>query len=237
MDTFFGSTASTGIDSVTSSPCYFEIDKKAYDYAAFVPLKYAQNLIQKTLQPEDSIWGSQVLNYFLLQTKPGLQSSARHMIHRRTVAQMIIKDQEIYKLQQISGLNQRLGLIITMIILLLGTFSVAGVMIAKSESTEQQIAILRALGYSKKYISQSLAYEALIIGGCSVFVGMILDAVFFPIVQKSLEHHLPHQALTASSLFHSYPVWMAAMIAAQFSLLIPIYKIYRMDVHFALRKI
>jgi putative ABC transport system permease protein len=116
---------------------------------------------------------------------------------------------------------------------MMAALSLASVLIARFEGLSLQIAVLRAIGYSRGELSSWLLLEGLLLGAFACTMGAIIDAAVFPFLRAAFASALPFQ--TPSSILESAPIWAAALAATVLSVAIPIIRAYRQDVHNALR--
>lgn len=182
-----------------------------------------------------SIWGPQVLQYFLIYLKPNGFAPLRDLINKRTVGQAILVEQEKEKLKDLIGAGSTLGFFVTVLIILLASLSVSAMLVTRFESMNLQLAVLRALGYTKKEISSWLLWEAFWLGLLGCVVGIILDLSFFPIIRNLLGEALPNSDVMTSLILESYPIWLVAMLAIMLSVSVPLIRLYRQNIHDALR--
>ena len=128
-------------------------------------------------------------------------------------------------------------MIMTIIILLLGAFTVTAMMITRFESMTVQLAVLRALGYSKLQMTGVLTWEALLLGGSACVVGAVIDALLFPWIRELLGSNLPSVDIVSISIWQSSPIWLAAIVGTLLSVLIPLWRLYRQNLHLSLRNL
>ena len=207
-------------------------------YANFKDGQEIIGLWQRQQSPslqEASIWKSNVLNYFLVYLKPGGMEKLSNVINKRTVAQVVQVQDEVEKLHQLTGTGRKLGVFMTGLILMLSWLAVAAMMITRFDAMQMQIAVLRALGYSRHALRNWLIWEGLILGVGASLIGALFDAVVFPWVRGELGPSLPAESIVASSLLNSAPIWICTVIATVFAVFMPLAMIYRKDVHRSLK--
>lgn len=183
-----------------------------------------------------SIWGPQVLHYFLIYLKPHGMRPLEELINRRTVAQVIDIREQKNHLQELTGLGKSLGLFITAFVLALGALAVCSVLVTRFEGMSAQLAVLRALGYTRKEISRWLLWEGFLLGLAGVVLGAFLDALLFPGLRSLLGTALPPAELVSSSIFESAGIWGMALLATLLAVIAPAIKMNRQDPHNALRE-
>lgn len=213
----------------------FESTHSTWDRLMFTDLVTAQNAMKNLNMNEASIWGSGVLNYFLVYLNPQGFDSLANLVNNRTVGQAIDVPVEIKKLNELVGAGQELGIFVTVLILVLGGLSMAAMLITRFEAMSLQLAVLRAMGYRKSAIGGWLLWEGFLLGVVAVFFGMVMDAAGFPALRLMLGTSLPGPDIVASSIFESAPVWITAIAATTASVFVPLYRVYHQDVHFSLR--
>jgi putative ABC transport system permease protein len=182
-------------------------------------------------------WGGKVLHFMLVYLKPGGFTPLQNLVNQRTVAQSISVSSGFEKLSELTGAGRELGLFVAIIILILGFSSVASMMMGRFDSTNVQLAVLRALGYSKKELAQVLIYEALYLALIACLLGACLDAATFPWLRELLGGNLPPEDIIPMSLWRSWPVWTAALCGNILAVLYPIWRISKQNIHMSLRNL
>lgn len=210
---------------------------KAWDRGIFGNLASAEKTFAAHPQVNRTPWKEKLLHYFLIYVQPGQMENVRTLVNQRTVAQMVSVRDEIKQLEELTGTQETLATFITLIIVFLGALSVCTMMITRFESMGQQLAILRAIGYSKRELTGLLFWEAALIGACSCLLGAILDFSFFPWVRAMLGSTLPGPDIVAMPVWNSWPIWIVAFAASLASLVIPMLRLYRQNIHQALRNL
>ena len=222
-----------------SSPLPFKVvgilapTEGAWDRGIYATLSTARQVLAKADLGEASIWSADVLNYFLIYFDLKGFESLSSLVNRRTVGQLISVEREKRRLEELTGTGHRLGLLMVGFILLLGALAVAGMLITRFEAMMVQLAVLRALGYKKREVAGWLLWEGVLLGLAACVVGGLMDAVFFPGLRALLHSALPDSV--ASSVWLSAPVWAVAMCATVAAVAIPVVRLYREDIHDALK--
>ena len=211
--------------------------EKSWDRGIYANLATAAPIFAQHQNVMRTPWHEKVLQYFLIYLRPHQLENLKSLVNQRTVAQTVVVDEEITRLEELTGTQRTLALFITSIIVFLGALSVCTMMITRFESMGQQLAILRAIGYSKRELTSLLFWEAAMIGLCSCLLGAVLDAIFFPWVREMLGSNLPSIDIIPMALWNSWPVWITAFIGSLVSLLIPVLRLYRQNIHQSLRNI
>lgn len=207
----------------------------AWDRTLFSNLETAHSLLAQVNLGPASVWGPQVLNYFLVYLNPQGFDQLASLVNNRTVGQAVLVSEESKKLEDLVGTGQDLGLFITILVLALGGLAVTSMIVTRFEAMSLQLAVLRAIGYKKIEISRWLLWEGFLMGASACLIGMILDGLAFPLVRELLKNSLPSLEVVSSSLWFSYPVWITALLATTLSVLIPLVRLYHQDVHYTLR--
>jgi putative ABC transport system permease protein len=172
-----------------------------------------------------SIWGPSVLNYFFIYLNPSGFAPLEALVNRRTVGQVVQVREQKERLKEISGVGKSVGLFVTVFVILLGGLSVCSMLVTRFEGMSLQLAVLRALGYTKKEISRWLMWEGLILGLMGVALGAVVDSIGFPILRSLLGAALPPPELVTSSIFGSAKIWLIAIIATVASVFVPMVRI------------
>ena len=108
-------------------------------------------------------------------------------------------------------------------------------LITRFEAMTLQLAVLRAIGYSRNVIGTWLIWEGLLLGLAGCALGALLDMSVFPVLRDLLGNALPPPELVDSSIFESLPIWALALVATVSAIFIPLIRLYRQDVHQALK--
>lgn len=210
--------------------------RKVWDRLLFNSIEDGQEMIASSPEAmKASIWGSKVLSYFWIFQDGKSALALDEIISKRSIAQFVSIYREKLKLRELTGTGEDLGFAIMAFIVLLGALSVTAIMITRFDSMHLQIAVLRAIGYQKSAISKWLFFEGLLLGSVSVFLGILLEWAFFPVIAGLLGSSLPPSA--GFSWLLPYPVWGVALMATIFATVIPLYGLYRQDVHSSLKTV
>ncbi|MDG0817398.1 ABC transporter permease [Bdellovibrio svalbardensis] len=209
---------------------------KTWDRGIFSNLMTAQNAVLKT-PGYQTIWGSHILSYFILNIQPGGEEALATLINQRTVSQLVFVDKEKQHLQELTGQSQTLQLLIVGTLLLLSTLTVLAVFFTRMEARSLELAVLRALGYARAELTQLLLIEGLWMGLVSILVAAIFEAAISPLILATAGAQLPQSTAT------NWPWWiilvtgLLALVAIAIASLPPLWRLYRQDVHTALRNI
>jgi putative ABC transport system permease protein len=203
----------------------------AWDYAAFVPYQFAQSVFSQINLGETTIWQNQVLNYFLIYLDPNGRSKLESLINKRTVGQIAWINEEKTHLEKLTGTGQKIGFLITALVMLLGGLSVTAMMTTRFEAMNVQIAVVRAIGYTRSQISFWLFFEGLLLGLSATFIGAILDLVCFPIVKNLLGDSIPNLEWMQSSIWQSSLIWLISIIATIAAIFLPMLRLVNQNIH------
>lgn len=209
---------------------------KIWDQGVYTNLITAQNAVIHTPGYQTS-WGSHVLSYFLVNIQSGGERALSTLINQRTVAQFVMVKKEKEHLEELTGSNQSLQLLIVGTLLLLSTLTVLAVFFTRMEARSLELAVLRALGYSRRILIALLLTEGLWMGLASVLLASILEASLSPFILSTVGAQLPSANST------NWPWWVIlvtgsfAMFAIAIASLPPLIRLYKLDVHSALRNI
>jgi putative ABC transport system permease protein len=204
-----------------------------WDQALFSNLEEAGDTLKKIDLGNRSIWGGDVLNYFIVYLEPDGFSELEALINKRTIGEVVSIEGEKKLLSELTGTGQHLGLLITVLIMLEASFAVMAMMVTRFDAMTVQIAVLRALGFKKRDVASWLLWEGLLLGISASVIGAVLDALFFPMLRNILAETLPQTA--PSLVFQSFPVWIGAITATTIAVAVPLIRIYGQDVHSSLK--
>ena len=141
----------------------------------------------------------------------------------------------VAKLQRLLGQGQRMGLVITTMILTLGALAVAGMMLTRFDAMRGQLAVLRALGYGRREVALWLLLEGLLLGTTATLCGAALDGASFPWLRHLARSWAPTEVGLELPLLSSAPVWAAAIAATLVAACLPLLRLLRQDIHRTLR--
>lgn len=208
-----------------------------WDRTLFSNVEQAQQVFEKNLSAiaSKSIWGSHVLNYFLVYLQPNGFAPFEALVNRRTVGQVIQVEEQKERLKDISGVGKNIGLFVTAFVILLGGLSVCATLVTRFEGMSLQLAVLRALGYTKKELSKWLLWEGLLLGLMGVLLGAAIDSIGFPVLRSLLGSALPPSDLVTSTIFDSALIWIMAITATVASVSVPMARMSQQDTHSALK--
>lgn len=212
--------------------------KKIWDQLLFNSIEDGQAIIESNPGAlKSSIWGSKVLSYFWVFQDGNSAKAMNELINKRSIAQFVSVYDQKQKLREWTGTGEDLGLTIMAFIVLLGILSVTAIMITRFDSMHLQIAVLRAIGYQQSAVSKWLILEGFLLGSVAVLLGICLEWALFPFVASLLGKSLPPSHGGWSDFLLPYPVWGAALISTVVATVIPLYRLYRQDVHSSLKTV
>jgi putative ABC transport system permease protein len=208
-----------------------------WDRSLFSNLEQAQQVftLNSIALSKRSIWGPAVLHYFLVYVHPAGFAELETLINKRTVGQVVQVEQQKKRLKELSSVGKNIGFFITGFIILLGGLSVCSMLLTRFEGMSLQLAVLRALGYTKRELSKWLLWEGLLLGMIGVVFGALLDAIGLPMIRSILGSALPSPELVASSLWDSSMIWLITIVATMTSVLVPMLKMSLQNTHNSLK--
>lgn len=212
-----------------------QASSSAWDRMLFTSIPTAHTALSKVNLKETSIWGPRVLHYYMIYLRPMGFESLSALVNNRTVGQAIFVQDEIKNLHKLVGVGTNLGFFVTVLILILGGLSVTSMLVTRFDAMSMQLAMLRAIGYRKGEIGCWLLWEGFLLGVAATILGIIFDLIGFPMMRNLLGDALPAMDIVGSSILYSYPIWITAIAATTMSVFVPMFRIYRQDVHFSLR--
>ena len=213
----------------------FKAGSSSWNRACFSSLAEAQRVFDSNAGLSNTLSTACPLHYLVAYVRPGGFRSLSTVVNRRSVAEMISVPQQEEALERLTGIGVRLGLLTTTLVLLLGSLSVTGVMTARFDSMKIQLAVLRALGFSKSEIASWLLWEGTILGISSCILGAIGDALVFPVLRTYLGSALPSPVIAPSHFYYSYPFWIATILGTTIAVLIPFLQFSHQDIHASLK--
>lgn len=209
---------------------------KIWDQGIYTNLETAQQAVMAT-PGYQTIWGPHVLSYFLINIKEGGEASLATLINQRTVSQLVFVDKEKKHLEELTGSSKELQFLVVGALLVLSTLTVLAVFFTRIEARSLELAVLRALGWARRDLTGLLLIEGFWMGIASIVLAAIIDVVMSPVILATAGSQLP--PATSST----WPPWMIlvtgllALVAIAIASLPPLWRLYRQDVHSALRNI
>ncbi|MDD5361287.1 MAG: FtsX-like permease family protein [Ignavibacteria bacterium] len=214
----------------------FDRTNTAWDFELFSNVKQAQNVYRTNIDSARiSIWGPNILHYYLVYLDYGGKTPFVDLINKRTIAQVVFVTDETKKLRELLSTGKNLGIFITSMIILLGGLVVSVLMITRFDAMKIQLAVLRAIGYRKKEIAQWLLWEGILLGISACIFGALLDIAMFPLLKGAVGIGLPETAFAATSIFQSLPIWLITIVATCIAAFIPFIIFNRLDIHRSLK--
>ena len=207
----------------------------AWDRALFSTVDEAHRILGQLDLRGQSIWGADVLNYFLVYLQPGGLRELEALVNERTVGQVIVVEKEKGRLRELTGTGRRLGGLMTALIMVLGGLCVTAMMVTRFDAMTVQLAVLRAIGYARAEIAAWLVCEGLLLGAAACLIGGLADALAFPWIRGLLGSALPAEVMVPSPFYLSAPVWATAVFATVLAVFIPLYRLYHQDIHGSLK--
>lgn len=235
VQSWVGNSESKKLDLKLKISGILKASGKAWDQSLFSNLATGQGLLSQLDLRGSSIWGANVLNYFLVYLGPGGYLPLATLINERTVGQVVQVSEQKYRLEQLTGTGEKLGFFVTVLVLVMGGLAVTSMLMTRFEAMSMQLAVLRAIGYRKKDIGAWLLWEGFLLGVLACFLGAFLDFCGFPILKVLLSGVFPSSQFIDIPIWQSAPVWIAALLGTIASVFIPLYRAYTQDVHFSLR--
>ena len=83
--------------------------------------------------------------------------------------------------------------------------------------------------------ASGLGKTTLILGFSACAIGGALDGLAFPWLRGLMGSALPSRDLVACPVYQSAPVWGTAVVATVLAVFIPLFRLYRQDIHNSLR--
>ena len=207
-----------------------------WDQVLVADLRLATEVLARLPSSElHSAWKEHITHYLLANCLHGDCATLKDLINQATVAQMIEVKPAVAKLRRLLGQGQRMGLVITTMILTLGALAVAGMMLTRFDAMRGQLAVLRAIGYGRREVALWLLLEGLLLGTTATLCGAALDGASFPWLRHLTQSWAPTAVGLDLPLLSSAPVWAAAIAATLVAACLPLLRLLRQDIHRTLR--
>ena len=208
-----------------------------WDRALFTDLKNATQMLSHGMIKENTVWGSDVINYLIVYLFPDGMGSLQSLINQRTVAQVIDNNEAFHSLESFTSSGKAMSGIIILFVLLLGGLSMSGIMIARLDTKKRQINIFRAMGFEQKELLSWLAFEGLFLGLGALVIGILIDVAFFPFFRYLLNEKLPSVEEVSSYPWESSGIWILALISIMLSASLPLWLFNRTSSRKALQNL
>ncbi len=224
-------------ESLKNPPLSFEVSgilsatHSAWDYAAFVDYQFAQSVLSQVSLGDTTIWQNQVLNYFLISIDPKGRNQLDSLINKRTVGQVAWVEEEKNHLSKLTGAGKEIGFLISALVMLLGGLSVTAMMTTRFDAMSVQIAVVRAIGFTRGEISKWLFFEGLLLGLIATSIGALLELAGFPLVKNLLGESIPNLEWMNYSNLQSWPIWMISVCATIAALVLPMMRLVTQNIH------
>ncbi len=183
----------------------------AWDGGLFLDIGAGVFLLASGMPTKDPVWGIAVLNYMLIYLEPGGMDFLRVLVDQRTVAQSVSIPAAREALERIAGTGRAMGLGVAGMIFLIGSISLAGLTMGRYEEKSRTLAVLKAMGYSRRRLRALLAWEGVYLWASAWVVGAGLDAGVFPGLRALLGKGLPSPDLLPSHVWYSWPIWILTL--------------------------
>lgn len=206
----------------------------AWDFNLFSTVSEAQRVLATQPLPS-SIWGNEVLNYFLVYLTPDGLPKLEALINNRSVGQSVAVVKTIERLKELTGVGERLGFSIVGTILFLGGLSICAVLISRYEGLSIQTAIMRALGFQKNEVLFWLVSESLLIAIIALLIGGFTEGLTFEIFHTSLGTAIPTLGASSVNILDLWPIWLSTLLGTLIGTCLPMIGFYRQDIHNSLR--
>jgi predicted lysophospholipase L1 biosynthesis ABC-type transport system permease subunit len=112
---------------------------------------------------------------------------------------------------------------------------VAGILLTRFEAMNTQIAVLKAIGYQSKTLILWLCFEALLLGLAAIVIGTAIEKILEIFIVQELDWRLAKVILIQQNGLDLWPLWLALIAALLATLVAPLTKILREDIHTQLR--
>ncbi|RYZ78821.1 MAG: ABC transporter permease [Proteobacteria bacterium] len=209
----------------------------AWDGVTLTSLAAAEKIYAGRGQTSAHPWGNHVIHFMLVFVTPEAMPKLLGLINQRTVAQAVSVTAAKAQLDDLTGTSGQAEMLLAATVLLLGLSSVASMMILRYEKAKTELAILQALGRSRAELATLLVFEATLIAVPACIVGALFDAALFPFVKTLLDANVLGGGSATVSLWQSAPAWVAAILGIYASVLYPIWRISKQNIHRSLRSL
>lgn len=200
------------------------------DRQIIAPIHVGQNLIQEA--GFKSPWGSEVLHYLFVEMNEKGLLILKELINQRSIAQITEVSRAKLKLQSTAERENEIGFLVSVVIIALSTLTLLGVLTQRFESMMDQIAVVRAIGYSRFFIFRWLSSEALILGIFACCLGALVEIFVFPSVYSILARDALQVQI---SPLLSWKVWLVGFLVTTLSVVFPMIRFLKVNTHEQLR--
>ena len=174
------------------------------------------------------------LSYMLIWLHDGQEERLRDFFDNYTVAKTILVREQLEWLERLIGGGRLLGATLVAIIAGLGMLCVMTLFNARFEAMGEDLAILRALGHGKSLVASWLLWEAILVWVAALLPAALLERILSGLIAGSHESIMLHAPLVWPTAHHPM-IWGLTLVACPLALVVPLLRLYRHNVHDALK--
>lgn len=176
----------------------------------------------------------QAVSWFMVWVKPHQEQALKRFIDEKTVGYTMIVRDSVRQLQSLFQGAVKVGHLTLAAVLTLGGLCLAILLNTRFEGMIEELAVLRALGYGKAQVAGWLLGEGWLLTLAALVPSLVLDGILMLLIQALASDMLPWAGFTwpGSQVFRAWLLFLVVVFPAQ---LLPLWRLYRLDVHHALR--
>ncbi len=174
------------------------------------------------------------MSYMLIWLHEGQEDRLRDFFDNYTVAQTFIVSEQMELLERLIGGGAIAGRFIGGITALLGLLCVMVLFNARFEGMGEDLAVMKSLGYGNAQVAGWLLFEALLVWICALPLAILVEWIAVGWIVGLPGITLFDVTLPWPTSFHPW-LWGLTLIGCPLAILIPLIRLYRHNVHDALK--
>lgn len=174
------------------------------------------------------------MSYMLLWLHEGQEDRLRDFFDNYTVAQTFLVREQMDLLERLIGGGALVGRFIGGITALLGLLCVMVLFNARFEGMGEDLAVMKSMGYGNAQVAGWLLWESLLVWICALPVAVLLEWCAVGLMAKLPGISMFGVALPWPTSFHPW-LWGLTLIGCPLAMIVPLMRLYRHNVHDALK--
>ncbi len=178
--------------------------------------------------------GNMGMSYMLIWLYEGQAQRLKDFFDNYTVAQTFIIREQMEVLERIIGGGALAGRLISGITALLGLLCVMVLFNARFEAMGEDLAVMRSLGYGNAQVAGWLLWEALLVWACALPLAVLVEWITVGWILAIPGLSLFDAALAWPTSYHPW-LWAFTLVGCPLAMIVPLVRLYRHNVHDALK--
>ncbi len=174
------------------------------------------------------------MSYMLIWMQEGQEDRLRDFFDNYTVAQTFFVREQMALLERLIGGGALVGRFIGGITALLGLLCVMVLFNARFEGMGEDLAVMRSMGYGNAQVAGWLLWEALLVWICALPVAILVEWIAAGWIVGLPGISLFDVTLPWPTSFHPW-LWGLTLVGCPLAMVVPLIRLYRHNVHDALK--